>query len=510
MLRGGAYMNKRGLFCFLIGMMSITFLLEPNVVRANIQTEQNWQRETIYYLMIDRFHNGDQRNDRNVNKNVPNSFFGGDFQGVIDQLDYVKDMGFTSILLTPVFKNDEHGYHGYWPVNYEETDEHFGSLEEMIELVEQVHERELKVIVHFPIYQTGKNHDWLIDSSKQDWLLKESEDELPIVNLDHHAVQTYFIETIKKWLTKTNLDGFLFSGIDHGPITFWNELAKEVKEVNGEALILGDHESPTNVADEWMTKLMFDGFLDYQENTLIRTAFSSPDQSTQFLSTLWGESKPHWQNPYLMGTFLDHDNMERFTNETIINNKHPGPRWKLALTYLYTTPGIPIVFYGSEIALAGGEAAENHQIMNFRTDKDLVEYVSKIGKLRSELPSLTNGTMELLYENNGMIIYKRVDTDETAVIVINNTSETQAVTLTSEQLEPGKELRGLLQGDLVRSNDKDEYDLVIDRELAEIYVLIEKTKMNLSFLVGIAAVWIVFILFLYFVWRRGKQSRQSS
>lgn len=510
MLRGGSQMNKRGLL-FLISMLFFSLLPHFANAKEHDQHDKSWQAETIYYLMIDRFHNGDQQNDLNVNKNDPYQFFGGDFQGVIDQLDYVKNLGFTTILLTPIFKNDDRGYHGYWPVDFKKTDEHFGSMEQFIELVNQSQLRGLKVMVNFPIGLVGKNHPWVRETDKQDWLVKEGkpEDELPIVNLENKAVQDYFIETAQWWITETNIDGYLFSGIEFGPNTFWNKLVQAVKEVKDDVLILGDGHSERNETNLHVADIAFDGFLDYDENVQIRTAFSAPDQSTTFLSQLWGEMKQN-VDLSLVGTFMDNDKIERFTNETIDKNKHPGPRWKLALTYLYTTPGIPIVFYGSEIALSGGESAENHQVMNFRTDKDLVDYLTKIGELRADLPSLTKGSMELLYENDGMIIYKRAYADETAIIALNNTSETQAITLTSEFLEEGKELRGLLHGDMVRSNEHEQYDIVIDREMAEIYVLVDKTKINISFLVGIAAVWIVFGLFLYIVWRRGKQSRTST
>ena len=71
--------------------------------------------------------------------------------------------------------------------------------------------------------------------------------------------------------------------------------------------------------------------------------------------------------------------------ETIENNEHPGPRWRQALTFLYTTPGVPIVYYGSEIALDGGEPPDNRRQMNFRTDPELMEYITKIGDLRATI-----------------------------------------------------------------------------------------------------------------------------
>jgi alpha-amylase len=111
----------------------------------------------------------------------------------------------------------------------------------------------------------------------------------------------------------------------------------------------------------------------------------------------------------------------------------------------------------------------------------------------------------LLYEKDGMAVFKRHYKDETTVIAINNTEKTQKVHITNDQLAPGKELRGLLAGDLVRS-DRDGYDIIINRETAEIYALADKTGINVPFIVTIVAVYVLFMLFLYLVKKRSKQA----
>ena len=110
---------------------------------------------------------------------------------------------------------------------------------------------------------------------------------------------------------------------------------------------------------------------------------------------------------------MDDPQSTRFTQDIVANKQFPGSRWKMALTYLYTTPGIPVVYYGSEIALNGGKAPDNHRQMNFRASKDLIDYLTKLSQLRQQLPSLTRGTFEKLYEKNGMVVYKRVYQNET-------------------------------------------------------------------------------------------------
>ena len=199
--------------------------------------------------------------------------------------------------------------------------------------------------------------------------------------------------------------------------------------------------------------------------------------------------------------FFDNEMTTRFTRDIVKNKHFPGARWKTALTYIYSTPGIPVVFYGSEIALNGGEIPDNRQPMNFRTEKELIDYITKLGELRNQLPSLTRGSMEMLYEKDGMAVYKRVYQDETAIIAINNTSESQNVTLNNDQIEGGKELRGLLKGDLVRSKDN-RYDLIIDRDEAEVYVLAKKSGINLPLIGSLIVVYVLFTIFIIKIRKR--------
>jgi alpha-amylase len=203
---------------------------------------------------------------------------------------------------------------------------------------------------------------------------------------------------------------------------------------------------------------------------------------------------------------MDNVQSTRFTKDIVSNKQYPGSRWEMALTYLYTTPGIPVIFYGSEIALNGGTAPDNQRQMNFKANKDLIDYITKLGQLRNQLPSLTRGTFEKLYEKNGMIVYKRVYQNETSIIAINNTSKSQQVTLSSKQLEDGKELRGLLNGDVAKSSQH-QYKIILDRDNAEIYVLADKSGINVPLIAAITAVYAVFFIFLFFLFKNRKKKR---
>ena len=122
--------------------------------------------------------------------------------------------------------------------------------------------------------------------------------------------------------------------------------------------------------------------MDDAQNEELRTAFAAPDGSLMNLLTKHNET-----TSTKLVTFMDTSQSPRFTFEAVKANQHPGTRWKLALSYLYTSPGIPNVLYGTEIALNGGELPENQPLMNFKTDQELVEYITKLATIRAAHPA---------------------------------------------------------------------------------------------------------------------------
>ena len=244
-----------------------------------------------------------------------------------------------------------------------------------------------------------------------------------------------------------------------------------------------------------------DGFENVSLKDDLRKGFAKTGQPLASLFTNWKDTKQNEKHPSSTGNFLDSPFTTRFTNEIVANKQFPGSRWKMALTYLFTAPGIPIVYYGSEIALNGGKFPDNDRPMNFRTETDLVDYITQVNQLRQKLPAIIKGTMELLYEKNGMLVFKRVYQDETVIVAINNTTKSQGVVLPSAELQDGKELSGLLNGDLVKSKNK-QYHLIIDRDQAEIYVLKNQSGINLPLISANLAVVAAFVLFLILIMKR--------
>jgi glycosidase len=508
-------MNMKRTFITLILITCLLFALSPTDALAQ-KEERIWQEETVYSLMVDRFNNGNTKNDIDVDTQDPLAYNGGDFQGIIDKLDYLKDMGFTAIRLTSIFDNTDDGYHGYWVNDFYQTDEHFGSVKTFKKLVNEVHKRDMKVIIDFVTNNVSQEHPWVKETAKQDWFhpqrnITNWEDQqeletgwvndLPDLNHENEEVGQYLIEAAKWWMEQTKIDGYSLPEVNHVPIHFLSDFSKAVKKENDEFLLIGVPSTKGKLDPKQYEDAGIDSIFDYQKSNELRNVFARTNQSFNPLYS----NMDRGGDSGLVANFFDNEYTSRFTWDIVENRHFPGARWKTALAYTYTVPGIPFIYYGSEIALNGGEIPDNRKQMNFRTEKELIEFITKLGELRNQLPSLTRGTMEMLYEQNGMAVYKRVYQDETTIIAVNNTSESQTVTLTDEQLAAGKELRGLLKGDLARSEDN-QYDIIIDRDEAEIYVLADKSGINWTLVGSLIVVYLLFMLFLFQILKRRRKN----
>ncbi|WP_180955209.1 alpha-amylase family glycosyl hydrolase [Peribacillus deserti] len=490
-------------------ILLLPFLLLYSFPAAAEETKtetREWQDENIYFLMVDRFKNGDTQNDYKVNVKDPTAYNGGDFKGIVQELDYIKDMGFTSIWLSPVFDNDDKGYHGYWVHDFYKTEEHFGTMKEFKELVKEAHKRDLKVILDFVADHTGTNHPWVNDPSKKDWFEEQQSNKLPDLNQNNPETRKYLLDAAKWWVKETNIDGYGLDSVSNVPVDFWADFSKTVKSEKKDFYVLGEvkENDPGKLSD--YQKAGIDGLLDYPQNAFLRKIFAAPDRSlTEGFGSI-KRNKENFHHPELLGTLMDNEDMPRFTNEIVNNKQNPGTRWKLALSYLYTVPGIPIVYYGSEIALNGGSNPDNRRLMGFKAEKEIIDYLTKLTELRNKYKVLTRGTMEVLYDKDGMAVYKREYKKDTFVIAINNSSKSKTVVLNEQDLHRDKELRGLLEGDLVRSKD-DTYKIILDREKTEVYALADKTGLNIPYLLLMGSVYAAFIGFIILLVKRRKKNK---
>ncbi|WP_410982631.1 alpha-amylase family glycosyl hydrolase [Bacillus cereus] len=409
------------------------------------EEKREWKDEVIYSIMVDRFNNGDAKNDRQLDVGNLEGYQGGDIQGIIKRIDYIKDMGFSAIMLSPIFKSET--YDGHGTVDFQKVNEHFGSVQDVKQLVQEAHKRDMKIVLQF----VGGQEETLIDS-------------------------------IKWWIKETNIDGSYLIHSKEISLPFLNEIKQSVQEVKKDFLVMNDGEEEIHN--------------EYYKH--ITDVFTKSDMS---IKPLYDASLV--ENEKAASTFVDSQDTKRFVRSAKENAYYPPSRLKLALTYLYTSPGLPVVYYGTEIALDGGGIPDNRRLMDFKTDEKFLQYVTRLGELRQQLSSLRRGTFELLYDQAGMSVLKRKYKDEETLIAINNTKETQKVSFSANEIGESRELKGLLEDEIIREENGNYY-LVLKREEANVYQVREKTGLNWLFISLLVSVNVLFIAFLIAVKKRKK------
>jgi hypothetical protein len=209
---------------------------------------------------------------------------------------------------------------------------------------------------------------------------------------------------------------------------------------------------------------------------------------------------------------LQYDDLtgSRFTYDIVEDRMFPPTRWKVAATALFTLPGVPLMTYGTEIAVNGKEAPESHPLFNFKTDMEFKDLIGNLNLLRNESETLRNGKFELLHNEDGFLIYTRTSEDETWLIAINNTSKTSSLAIPAEKIGENKKLRGLLDGDLIRESDDGMFRVILDRELAEVYIADEDKGFNTPYLIASILVFVLFLVFLFLVIKKGRRKEKET
>lgn len=451
---------------------------------SNAETNSSIHNESIYDLYVDRYFNKIGTNDYDVDPKDPNAFAGGDFLGVMEKMTHISDMGFTTISIGPVFATES--YDGKRVLNFDELERHFGTPKEFNELLDKSHEKDLKIMVEFPLNNYSENHIWAVDNEKKDWILPTEDGQMHL-DLTNTDVQQALIDTLVNFAETYKIDGVKLSELEGAPTSFINDLIAAVKEVRDPMYVIALEESEANFDLEYSEQLMLD-FRDTFKNTDL------PSESISLAN----------ENNLLM---VDHLLTERITYYSAIENMFPPTRIKMAIGTILTLPGVPYMTYGTEIAMNGQNPQDSHQIMNFRVDEELIEYLKDMASIRTKSEAMRTGKMELLENKDGYAVYKRYSDEETFIVVVNNTSETKRIDISKEEIGEDKELRGLFESDIVRATDDGTYRLVLDREIVEVYQVKEDKGLNSAYIAAMAIAYLLFMLFLVIVWKKGKQRR---
>lgn len=419
-------------FWAVLAVLIVGILLQVNVFAENNPAPIN-QEDIIYFAMTDRFYDGDALNNQNARKKDLGAYHGGDFQGVIDKLNYLKDLGFTAVWISPVVANQIRGYHGYWATDFYQTNENFGSMEKLKELVTTAHAKGIKVIVDLVVNHVGPSHPWVNDPKYEKWFnrrgaitnwndqqeIEEGElSNLPDLDQRNPEVKKYLIDMAKWWIKETGIDGYRLDTVRHVSKDFWSEFAAEIKKEYPNFYLLGEVWDGRigYVAD--YQKVGIDGLVDFPLYFALNDVFKN-DQPASRLTSIIEECHDFYLNPYLMGTFIDNHDVPRFVNQLY---DFPEERLKQAMAFMMTYTGIPVVYYGTEIGLDGGVDPSNRKDMDWTVKSSLTDYLKTLTGIRKTNKALTYGDFQLLAVEPDFLCYSRRFEEETIITAFNLSS----------------------------------------------------------------------------------------
>jgi len=470
------------------GLARATFEVLSPVVRRN-RFQGFSSADVLYLIMLDRFSDGDEsNNDPPQSRGLydrKNKFYyhGGDLQGVINHLDYLKDLGITSIWLTPWYDNYDRpnevelkedkpssGFHGYNPQDFYTVEEHFGTLEKLRELVDRAHIVGLKVIQDQVMNHTGPYHPWVNDPPTPTWfngtkqshlnnafqtwtlhdprpveLLKRETMEgwflnfLPDLNQSDPEVARYLIQNTLWWIGTTGVDGIRMDTWQYVPNSFWKKWTAAVKKEFPNFKVVGEVKDGDVVHTSFFQggAVRFDGIdsgldslLDFPLFYPIRHAFGEGKALDEVPKTL---AKDYlYTNPNILVTLLGGHDDGRFMSEhgaTIVG-------LKLANAFVLTTRGIPQLYYGDEIAMTGPDEPTTRADFpggfpgdtrnaftregRSREEEELFDFIRRLTKLHTELEPLRTGSLVNLHVAAQQYAYGRIAKGEVAIMVFNN------------------------------------------------------------------------------------------
>lgn len=467
-------------------LLAATFTVMPKVDAEETKTIAD---ESIYDILVDRYYNATFENDFDTNPKDNTQFAGGDFKGIVDKITEINDLDFTIISLGSVFKTET--YDGTMVTSYSEIEPHFGTSDELSQLIEAFEKRDMKVMVDFPLTNVSENHEWTGDSSKSDWIIGTSNGKVRW-DLNNEDVQKALIDSVVQFVSTYNVGGIRITNLDVAETSFLNEMIDAIKEVNKDIYVISNNESDAN----------FDAKYYEDTNSIFRNIYINVDiDSTDQLK---------YVDSYLNGDLpaqlmIDNLQTSRFVHDA---EAFPPTRLKMALASVLLLPGVPVVQYGTEIAVNGEAGPDAHQIYNFKTDSELVEYIGDLQYLRNKSDTLRSGVFKLIKNEDGLLAFERKSDEETWVVVINNTGKTTRVDISAADVGEDKELRGMLNNEIVRGKDG-MYHIVLDREVVEVFQVIDEQGLNMSYLIALGLVYVLFIGFIFALIKRGKRRRAA-
>lgn len=478
-LRTAALFNKK------ISNLQSVFLTDGKPIPAD-NKKPAWEDGIIYSMMVDRFNDGDKTNSIPVIKDslFPQAnYMGGDFQGIINKIDdgYFDSLGINILWVSPVYDNPNtayiefppphrwySGYHGYWPVSANKVEEKFGSMEKLKELVDKAHKHNFKVLLDIVAHHVHIEHPFY--KNNPEWFGKlELPDGRKNLRLwDEYRLTTWFepympsfdytaskaaIDTMSAnciwWLKETKADGFRHDAVKHVPNLFWRELTRKLKAeieipLNTKVYQIGETFGDNDLIASYVNNGQLSAQFNFNLSYLAIPIFLEKDRSFETLDYHMAKTFSAFGYNHVMGNIMDSHDKVRFmayadgkikaqgidTREMAWNYPpnvdHPESydKAKLFYAFMFTVPGLPIIYYGSEFGMTGADDPDNRRMMRFgenlsANEIKMLNETKKIVHLRNKHSALRYGDYYAVLTDKNIYSFLRTDFNERILVTLN-------------------------------------------------------------------------------------------
>ena len=475
---------------------------ETLLLKVYIGVSTDWRDALLYFAMTDRFVNGDPSNDAPVpGVAFQTNYQGGDFAGIRQKIEsgYFDDLGVSAIWISwPIDNLDGYedgaypadsgcdlspasvtnwvpvkftAYHAYWPAKLDETEEHFGTLEELQDLVVTAHARGIRMLLDFtanhvhdssPFYAAHESDGTFNfpaeicqdvgwdNKPKTCWFTSY----LPDLDYTNPAARKAIIDSAVWWIESSGADGFRFDAVKHLEMSFIQDLRARMKsdiELTGvDFWIVGEtFTGDAGLIQSFVGPDKIHGQFDFPTNMQILKGFAKREIGLDAMDTEVRKAKAVYGGGQLMSNFLGNHDISRFLSMAAGSIKcgiwdetsnaaqgwadPPGqpseeaPYRKLQLAFVYvdTIPGVPLIYYGDEFGLPGAGDPDNRRMMRFDADLSAHEqatlaFMKKLGQVRAAHPALRKGSWtSTLWADGDFLAYGRAHGADKALVLLN-------------------------------------------------------------------------------------------
>ncbi len=408
-----------------------------------------WSEEVrIYQIFVDRFNPGAGR-DWAQTEDLSQAF-GGTLRGVIEKLDYVADLGFNCLWISPI--QPDNAYHGYHGLDYFAVNPRLGTLDDARELLREAHARGIRVLLDFVANHVGREHPAFIkartdrESDEYHWFTWRSwpDDyvayfdipELPQLNTDYLAVREHLLRSIRFWLEDVGFDGLRLDYASGPAHDFWTAVRAQVEAVKPDAWIFGEITAPPPVLRSYAGRLH--GTLDFPLAQALRDTFGFGTMPFSAFDAFLAGHAHYFPSAFSLPSFVDNHDMDRF----LWIAEGDVRKLKLAVLCLLTLSGPPIVYNGTEMGISqqraineAGSCGMSECRLPMPWDDPphpaLHDTIRDLLHIRRDHPAIWRGERRTVHMDDATQTYAYTYREalETVLVAFNRSEETHTLTL---------------------------------------------------------------------------------